>query len=169
MRRVGCKVPLRYPGVGLFPQQVRAFSAPFRAKQLGNSFPPQRFPLHKIPVLDNYGRKVFDRSPAEAARMVALHQGKWTPDHRCLRFINPGREHEHPCRTHTSRGGPLGGQLYTTKRHGQVDGFKRIFAEDRDFFRAAVLDCFKTLMKPTGCVWYIDANAMGVFMEAKSS
>lgn len=52
----------------------------------------------------------------------------------------------HPCRTRISAGGPLAAlgmsQVYTTRDgRGTVDGFKRIFPEDRHIFHAATLDC----------------------------
>jgi hypothetical protein len=96
---------------------------------------------HPIFVLNPNGDKVRDTHRAEADRMVALKQAKYMANGRGLRLLGFTREHEHPCRTHTSRGGPLGGQLYTTKRHGQVDGYKRIFPEDLGTFNAATLDC----------------------------
>ena len=102
--------------------------------------------MPKIHVLNHNGDKLFDAAPAEAARMLALHQAKYTADGRCLRLTGFTPQHEHPCRTYTSRGGLLAAvgrsQRYTVSERGQVSGFKRIFPEDLSIFRAAILDCF---------------------------
>ena len=104
-------------------------------------FPPQGFPLPKIHVLNPNGDKLYDVGRPQADRMLAAHQAKYTADRRCLRLTGLTREHEHLCRTHTSRGGPLGGQQYTYKKRGQVTGFKRIFPEDLAIFQSAIREC----------------------------
>jgi hypothetical protein len=111
---------------------------------------------------------VTDVSLAEAERMVKLRQARWACDKRVLQIIDVFTpEHEHPCRTRTSRGGPLGGQLYTTSTHGRVDGFKRIFVEDLGVFHAAILDCLRVMNVPAGTgVWYVD-GATGRRMEVE--
>jgi hypothetical protein len=97
--------------------------------------------VSRIMVVNRNGDKVFDRTREEITRMLAEHQVRRTAISSVYQLIGFTPAHEHPCRTHTSRGGPLGGQLYTTKRHGQVDGYKRIFLEDLGTFNAATLDC----------------------------
>jgi hypothetical protein len=100
---------------------------------------------HPIFVLNPNGDKVGDTHREKADRMVELKQAKYMANGRGVRLLGFTPAHEHLCRTHTSRGGLLAaigrGQQYTTSTHGRVDGFKKIFAEDRGFFNAATLDC----------------------------
>jgi hypothetical protein len=111
------------------------------------SFPPLEFRLPKIPLLNRNGDKLYDVTPQEAANLLEHHQARYAGNRRCLVAVGFIREHEHPCRTRTSRGGLLAaigrGQQYTTSTHGRVDGFKRIFLEDLGTFNAATLDCVK--------------------------
>jgi len=86
------------------------------------------------------------------ARMLLLKQAKLSDDGRCLQLIDvtgAAAGDAAAGRTHTSRGGLLAvigrSQQYTTANgRGQVDGFKQIYPEDLDIFRAAVLDCIPT-------------------------
>ena len=99
----------------------------------------------KTPVLNGAGEIVFRADSGEIERMIALRQAVYTHDRRCVRLTALTREREHPGRTRTSRGGLLAAigrsqQYTTTNGRGQVDGFKRIFAEDLSIFLSAVLD-----------------------------
>ena len=102
--------------------------------------------MAKIPVLNRVGEIVYRVHSGEVARMLLLGQAAFTSDRRCLQLSAIGPAHEHAGRTHTSRGGLLAAigrsQQYTTSNgRGLVNGFKTIYAEDRDVFRSAVLEC----------------------------
>jgi len=104
---------------------------------------------HPIFVLNSHGIKVGNTHREQADRMVALKQGKYTPDRRGVRLLGvTGGLHEHPCRTHTSRSAELGAigrsQDYTVRERGQVTGLKKIFPEDLNVFHAATLDCMRS-------------------------
>lgn len=71
---------------------------------------------------------------------MILRGTAWIDDGR-VRLIGIGEEH--PCRTHTGRGGIMGaigrGQCYTTHdKRGNVDGLRKIWPEDWHIFIAAV-------------------------------
>ena len=100
----------------------------------------------KIPVLNLAGDMIYRAHGGEVARMLTLRQAVYTTDRRCLQLVAIGASNEPAGRTHTSRGGLMAAigrsQQYTTSNgRGQVDGFKTIYAEDRNVFRAAILDC----------------------------
>jgi hypothetical protein len=102
--------------------------------------------MTKIPVLNRGGDLVLRVHAGEMTRMLLLKQATLSDDGRCLQLADVTGADELAGRTHTSRGGILAAigrsQQYTTSNaRGQVDGFKTIYAEDRDIFRAASLDC----------------------------
>jgi hypothetical protein len=128
--------------------------------------------LSRYTVVNRYGEKKFDCDSAQGLRMLALHQVRRThKNSTVLQVIGPDREHEHPCRTHTSRGGLMAAigrsQEYTTRKHGQVTGFKSIFPEDHAAFCAAVLDCLKSFNLSTP-LFLCHAHHGSILIEAKN-
>jgi len=100
----------------------------------------------KTPVLNRGGDMLYRVHAGAMQRMLLLKQATLTDDGRCLQLTEITSADGLAGRTHTSRGGLLAAigrsQQYTTANgRGLVDGFKTIYPEDRDVFRAAVLDC----------------------------
>jgi len=101
--------------------------------------------MPKYLVFDRAGDAQYHVSPHKARRMVAGGQAEIMHGN-ALRLLGPTQEQEHPCRTHTSRGGLMAAigrsQLYTTAKRGRpaTTEHKKIFPEDRPAYVAAVLD-----------------------------
>jgi hypothetical protein len=82
----------------------------------------------------------------QARRMLRLRQARPVSNgRRAIRLTFHHEMPEHPCRTHTSRGGVMGAigrsQGYTVAERDRVTGFKTIFPEDRHIFHTATIDC----------------------------
>jgi hypothetical protein len=106
--------------------------------------------LSKIPVLNRAGDILYRVHSGGIERMISLGQATYTFDRRAVQLVEIQSQDEPAGRTHTSRGGLLAAigrsQQYTTANgRGQVNGFKTIYPEDRDVFRAALLDCIVTV------------------------
>lgn len=106
---------------------------------------PTVSPYRRLPVLSPIDNHVVYRgSRDEIRRLIEKEQADFTPDRRAVVLRDRGEEW--PCRTHTSRRNRdkanMGmSQLYTTADdRGRVDGFKKLFDEDRPIFQAAILD-----------------------------
>lgn len=98
--------------------------------------------MRQLPVLHpSIDRILWKVTEREAASLV--RRGQAMRLDRALRLTEHTGD-DTPCRTRVARGGPLAAmgmsQDYTTRNaKGCVDGFKRIFPEDRAMFNAAWL------------------------------
>jgi hypothetical protein len=109
----------------------------------------------KLRVYAPAGEYIVGYATQETARrMIRLGQAKSVSNgNRAIRLTFHYENPEHPCRTHTSCGGMRAAiglsQVYTVAERDRVTRFKvfrfkTIFAEDRQVFHQATLDCMAT-------------------------